>query len=62
VLWFDNGANTGGAGTITIANPHTGNPAFFPDGYHLRPESAALNQGVEAGVSVDIDGQPRPFA
>lgn len=61
VLWFGNGSNTGGAGTINVTNPHTGDPAFAADGYHLTPTSAALDQGVDAGVRVDIDDQPRPF-
>jgi uncharacterized repeat protein (TIGR01451 family) len=61
VLWFGNGTNTGGAGTITVTNEITGDPAFFSDGYHLMPTSAALDQGVDAGVNVDVDGQPRPF-
>jgi uncharacterized repeat protein (TIGR01451 family) len=61
VLWFGNGSNTGGAGTINVTNQTTGNPAFAADGYHLTPASAALDKGVNAGVGTDIDGQPRPF-
>lgn len=61
VLWFGNGSNTGGAGTINVTNQTTGNPAFAADGYHLTPASAALDKGVNAGVGDDIDGQIRPF-
>lgn len=60
VLWFGNGANTGGAGGITVTNAITGNPAFAPDGYHLTASSSAIDQGVDAGVTTDIDGQARP--
>ena len=59
VLWFGNGTNTSGAGTITVSNAFTGNPAFAPDGYHLMVGSAAIDKGVNAGVTTDIDGQPR---
>jgi hypothetical protein len=60
VLWFGNGANTGGNGLITITHEITGDPAFAPDGYHLVTGSAAIDQGVDAGVTTDIDNQPRP--
>lgn len=29
--------------------------------YHLNPGSPMINQGMEAGVSTDIDGDPRPI-
>jgi hypothetical protein len=28
--------------------------------YHLTAASAAIDRGVDAGVTTDIDGQPRP--
>jgi hypothetical protein len=59
VLWFGNGTNTGGAGTHPVSHAFTGNPAFAPDGYHLTVASAAINKGVNAGVTTDIDNQPR---
>ena len=31
------------------------------DGYHLTAASAAIDQGVDAGVTTDIDGQVRPM-
>jgi uncharacterized repeat protein (TIGR01451 family) len=61
VLWHGNTVNTGGSGTITVSNAHTGNPAFAADGYHLTTSSAAIDQGVTAGVTSDIDGDPRPM-
>ena len=60
ILWFDNGANTGGAGAFSITNATTGNPAFAADGFHLTSASAAaIDKGVNAGVTTDIDGEPR---
>lgn len=55
VLWDANGANTGGAGAITVTNEYTGSPAFVADGYHLNTGSAAIDRGVNAGVTYDID-------
>jgi hypothetical protein len=59
VLWFGNGTNTSGAGTTTVTHANTGDPAFTPDGYHLTVGSAAIDKGLNAGVTTDIDGQPR---
>jgi hypothetical protein len=59
VLWFGNGTNTGGAGTTTVTHAYTGDPAFTSDGYHLTAGSAAIDKGLNAGVTTDIDGQPR---
>lgn len=59
VLWFSNGTNTGGAGTISVSNAFSGDPTFASDGYHLTVGSAAIDQGVNAGVTTDMDGQPR---
>jgi hypothetical protein len=41
--------------------PITAPPAFAADGYHLTNASAAIDAGPGAGVSDDIDGQPRPL-
>ncbi len=62
-LWHANGANTGGAGTILTGTVNVyGNPAFAGGGdYHLIDGSAAIDQGVDAGVTTDVDGDPRPF-
>ena len=59
MLWFDNGTNTGGTGTIHVSNAFTGNPAFATDGYHLTIGSAAIDKGINACITTDIDGQPR---
>jgi predicted outer membrane repeat protein len=60
VLWYSNTVNTGGAGTITLMNEYTDDPAFAADGYHLTANSAAIDKGVNAWVTIDIDGDPRP--
>jgi hypothetical protein len=61
VLWHANGANTGGAGTITVTYATDGNPAFAADGYHLIEGSPAIDGGMDVGVPIDIDGQDRPY-
>ncbi len=68
-LWgskdWANGADWGGAGSIATGTVNLwDDPAFAaPEAgnYHLSPNSAALDEGVEAGVTVDIDGEARPF-
>jgi hypothetical protein len=60
-LWHANSVtNTSGAGTINHTNDRSGDPVFAPDGYHLGSTSAAIDQGVNAGVTTDLDGQSRP--
>jgi len=49
---------------ISGTNPLSGDPRFVdPAGgdYHLGAGSAALDGGVDAGVTTDIDGDPRPI-
>lgn len=46
---------------LTDLSPITATPAFAADGYHLTAASAAVDAGVGAGVTLDIDGQPRPM-
>ena len=67
-LWgsgaWANGENTGGGGTVVSTNEVTGDPAFVdPAGgnYHIAVTSAARDAGVDAGVTSDIDGEPRPY-
>ncbi len=58
LLWA-NGTDWGGAGSITTGtvNLRT-DPGFVATGdYHIHSTSAA----VDAGVTTDIDGDPRPF-
>jgi len=62
-LWHDNGANTGGGGTVISSTNVTGAPAFEDPSawdYHITAGSAALDAGVNVGVTTDIDGEPRP--
>ncbi|MFN8597523.1 MAG: PKD domain-containing protein [Anaerolineae bacterium] len=61
---FGGGTNTSGSGTISNLNSHTGNPGFVnptTGNYHLTSNSAAIDQGVNAGVTTDIDGDARPI-
>ncbi len=68
-LWgggeWANGIDWGGSGNITTGTINIwGDPAFAaPESgnYHLRFDSAALDQGVDAGVTTDIDGESRPY-
>jgi len=46
--------------TVTAQNQYSGNPAFAADGYHLTAGSAAIDKGPDSGITVDIDGDPRP--
>lgn len=53
--------NTSG---ISGTNYLDGDPDFIdpPAGdYHIGPSSAAINQGIDAGVTDDIDGGRRPI-
>ena len=48
---------------ITGTHPIFGDPLFAdPAGmdYHIRPGSPAVDRGIDAGVTVDVDGDPRP--
>jgi len=49
----------GGSPTFQAVNPLTGDPKLDAT-YHLQPGSAAIDAGVEAGVTTDIDGDSRP--
>jgi len=60
-LWHDNGSDWNGTGTINHTRDHCGDPAFATDGYHLTGVSAAINQGIDAGLTSDIDGDTRPY-
>lgn len=63
LLWYANGLNSGGPGTITPHNDYSGDPAFtapLSGDYHIASSSAALDRGIVTAVVVDIDGQPRP--
>ncbi len=63
-LWYANITNTAGTGAIftgtinVYSNPNFIDPAVW--NYHLGVGSAAIDAGVDAGVTIDIDGEPRP--
>jgi hypothetical protein len=63
-LWYDNGTDTGGAGTISTGAVNIwGDPTFVDAAagdYHLVEGSPAIDAGVDAGVTTDIDGDMRP--
>ncbi len=68
-LWgsgaWANGANWGGDGAIVTGTVNVfGDPGFVDPAtgdYHIGPNSAAIDAGVNAGVMMDIDNQPRPY-
>jgi hypothetical protein len=62
-LWYSNGTPTGGPGTITSSLDISGTPAFrdcLAGDYHLTAGSLAIDAGLDAGVTTDIDGDQRP--
>jgi len=61
-LWHGNTTDWGGAGTINHSNDYTGDPRFDADGYHLLGGSAAIDKGVDTGVTTDIDDGLRDSA
>jgi parallel beta-helix repeat protein len=59
-LWYSNTIDWGGPGSIiTGTHNYWGNPLFAADGHHLLPGSAAIDNGINAGVMLDIDQQAR---
>jgi hypothetical protein len=63
VLWYATPLTVSTEATaIAVAqNEYSGDPAFAPDGFHLRSSSAAIDRGVEAGITNDFDGDHRPY-
>jgi fibronectin-binding autotransporter adhesin len=59
-LWHANTDDFGGDGTLNHAQDYAGDPDFSADGYHIQSGSAAIDQGVDAGVTTDVDGEARP--
>ncbi|MGA9351436.1 MAG: choice-of-anchor Q domain-containing protein [Anaerolineae bacterium] len=63
-LWHNNGSDTGGGGTILTGTVNVYNDPVFADpsawDYHLTAVSPAIDAGVDAGVTTDIDGDARP--
>jgi parallel beta-helix repeat protein len=64
-LWHGNTTNWTGAGTINTGTVNVyGDPAFVnaaASDYHIAQNSAARDAGVNAGVTTDRDGRPRPL-
>ncbi|MBN1810734.1 MAG: hypothetical protein JXA14_02750 [Anaerolineae bacterium] len=64
-LWYNSGPDTGGGGNIEIdAGNIYKDPAFADPttrDYHLTFDSPAVDAGVNAGVTTDIDGDTRPW-
>jgi len=48
-------------GPVTAINTITGPASFEPDGYHIKNDSAAVGKGINGLVSIDIDGDARPW-
>lgn len=61
ILWYSVTTHSAGGGVVTVTHAITGDPTFAGDGYHLLAGSPAINQGVDSGVTDDIDGQFRPM-
>jgi len=62
-LWETGCDTVSGYGTFLVRHSLYGDPAFVnpgSDDYHVGLASAAIDQGLDAGVGDDIDGQPRP--
>jgi len=64
VLWYATPLTISKEATATavVEIEYMGDPAFAPDGVHLRSSSAAIDRGVEAGITDDIDGDHRPYS
>jgi hypothetical protein len=62
-LWFNTPVTISQAITaaVSVQHQYQGDPAFAADGYHLTAGSAAVDRGADAGVTSDIDGDPRPL-
>ncbi|RMF38188.1 MAG: hypothetical protein D6759_01355 [Chloroflexi bacterium] len=64
-LWYNNGSDTGGGGNIMTGTVNVyGDPAFVNPSawdYHLTASSAAIDRGVDAGVTTDLDNNIRPI-
>jgi len=60
-LFYANDTDTSGSGEIHNTDPITGQDPLLDASYHLGAGSPAIDAGVDAGVSTDIDGDPRPL-
>jgi len=62
VLWYNTPVTITKSPTaiVSVSHQHTGDPSFAADGYHITAGSAAIDKGLNTGISVDIDDEPRP--
>jgi hypothetical protein len=63
-LWHNNGSDTSGGGTVIRSSNAYGDPTFANPSvwdYHLTASSAAIDRGVDAGVTTDLDNNIRPI-
>jgi len=60
LFYANKSGNTGGPGVIVNTNPITGQDPLLTGDYHLSYGSPAIDAGVDAGVTDDIDGDLRP--
>ncbi len=60
VLWFDNGTNYGGAGSLTVSHELEGDPLLTAD-FHLGMGSPAIDAGQESGLAFDFELEPRAY-
>lgn len=58
-LFYANDIDTSGMGSIVNTDPITGQDPLLDGDYHLQADSPAINAGVDAGISTDIDGDLR---
>jgi hypothetical protein len=61
ILWHNTPVTISDAlsGSISMLHQYEGSPVFLADGYHIGPQSAAVDRGIATSVSMDIDSQPR---
>jgi hypothetical protein len=55
------GLTISGTGTVISSTNYYSAPFLIRPTFHLAPGSPAIDQGTDAGVKVDIDGDPRPI-
>ena len=62
VLWYNTPVTitTSPTAVLSVSHQHSDDPVFAADGYHLTAGSAAIDKGLDAGISVDVDGESRP--
>ncbi len=62
-LWYANVTDVASNGNYAHTNDFYSDPAFAApedEDYHLTDASQAIDQGVETGITEDMDGDPRP--